>query len=64
MKYTKRNYLQLGKLVKTMRINGYKWLGNGYATFNGKLIDLTATGNDQLAIAYTTLSQISEAEHD
>lgn len=54
----KRDYTDLKREVDDMRIEGFKYIGNGRASFRGQEIDLTATPPNNLAIAYTTLSQI------
>jgi hypothetical protein len=58
MYYTKRNYKQLAKVVRSMK--GFQWLGNGYAEYKGQEIDLTATAETVLAVAYTTLYQLAD----
>ncbi len=57
MLYSKGDYRKLKQIVNSME--GFTWLGNGYAKFCGKKIDLTATNEDKLAIGYATLYQIS-----
>ena len=56
----KTDYKALKKAVQKMKIHGFTYLDEGKAIFKGRLIDLTATAPNPLAIAYTTLKTLHE----
>ena len=54
-----RHNKEIAKQIKTIKMKGFSVLKSGVVKFKGQEIDLSATNPDHLAIAYTTLKQVS-----